>query len=231
MTSNHDSFFDLEPSWEGVLKEALQAPYFAQLCAFLKQERQGSTPIYPAQECVFEAFKKTPFDQVKVVILGQDPYHGPGQAHGLSFSVPRGVNPPPSLRNIFKELNSDLKIATPSHGCLDVWAEQGVFLLNALLTVRQNVPLSHQKKGWEHFTDAVVKKLIQSKQPIVFLLWGQYAQNKCLQFGADGAHHLILTATHPSPFSAYRGFLGCQHFSQTNAFLEKNRSKPIDWCL
>jgi len=221
----------IDPSWNEILKDELQAPYFAELAAFLENERQGSGPSYPSQKSVFEAFKKTPFHKVKVVILGQDPYHGPGQAHGLSFSVPRGVPPPPSLRNIFKELSTDLGIEIPSHGCLDAWAEQGVFMLNAILTVRQNSPLSHQKKGWERFTDVVVKRLLETEQPIVFLLWGKYAQDKCMHFGIHSQHHLLLSTVHPSPLSAYRGFLGCRHFSQANKFLEKNGMQPIDWQL
>ena len=229
MHSNYS--LQMELSWREILKQELNAPYFAALSDFVEKERQGSVPIYPPQDSIFEAFKKTSCDQVKVVILGQDPYHGLGQAHGLSFSVPLGVKPPPSLRNIFKELKSDLSVETPSHGCLESWAQQGVFLLNAILTVRQSDPLSHQKQGWERFTDVVVEKLLELEQPIVFMLWGQYAQNKCLHFGIENQHHLLLKAAHPSPFSAYRGFLGCRHFSKANAFLEQNGMTPIDWRL
>ncbi|HEV8050968.1 MAG TPA: uracil-DNA glycosylase [Parachlamydiaceae bacterium] len=222
--------FDIELSWNEVLKEELKAPYLAELAAFLQDEVSGQSSYYPPKENLFNAFSKTPYHQVKVVILGQDPYHGPSQAHGLSFSVPRGMPLPPSLRNIFKELHSDLEIPAPKHGCLDAWAEQGVFLLNAILTVRQNTPLSHQKKGWEQFTDAVINKLIERKEPIVFLLWGMHAQEKFAHFAdTSDHHHLVLIAAHPSPFSAYRGFLGCRHFSQANDFLAANGITPIDW--
>jgi uracil-DNA glycosylase len=223
--------FDIEPSWREVLRDEFDAPYFAELVSFIEREHLSAIPFYPPQELVFNAFTKTPFEKVKVVILGQDPYHGPGQAHGLSFSVPRGVRPPPSLLNIFKELQSDVDFKIPSHGCLDAWAEQGVFLLNATLTVSQNTPLSHHNKGWEHFTDAVVKKLLEVDNPMVFLLWGKSAQEKCKHFGITNRHHLLLTAAHPSPFSAHRGFLGCAHFSQTNDFLSKHGVKPINWQL
>lgn len=222
---------NIEPSWREVLKDEFDAPYFAQLVSFIEREHLSAIPFYPPKELVFNAFTKTPFEKVKVVILGQDPYHGPGQAHGLSFSVPRGVRPPPSLVNIFKELQSDVNLKIPSHGCLDAWAEQGVFLLNATLTVSQNKPLSHHNKGWEHFTDAVVKKLLEVDNPMVFLLWGKSAQEKCKHFGITNRHHLLLTAAHPSPFSAHRGFLGCTHFSQANDFLVKHGIKPIDWQL
>lgn len=229
-TLNSACPFEIEASWRAVLQDELKAPYMSELADFVKQERAGSLPIYPAQEFLFNAFLKTHFKDVKVVILGQDPYHGPGQAHGLSFSVPRGVSPPPSLKNIFKELKSDMGIATPSHGCLEYWAEQGVFLLNAILTVRQNAPLSHQRKGWERFTDAVIKKLLERKEPIVFLLWGKYAQDKCSHFTqSSNQHHLLLKAAHPSPFSAHHGFLGCRHFSKTHEFLIDKGIKPIDW--
>lgn len=222
--------FDINPSWNKVLKDELKAPYLAELATFLQNEDSSAVPYFPSKESVFNAFLKTPYDQVKVVILGQDPYHGIGQAHGLSFSVPRGIPLPPSLRNIFKELKDDLDISAPSHGCLNTWAEQGVFLLNAILTVRQDTPLSHQKKGWERFTDAVVKKLIERKEPIVFLLWGKHAQDKFAHFAKAADHcHLVLTAAHPSPLSAHRGFLGCRHFSQANEFLVANSIVPIDW--
>lgn len=221
--------FELESTWRDILKGEFNAPYFAELMAFIEKERIGTVPFYPPQPLVFNAFTKTPFDKVKVVILGQDPYHGPGQAHGLSFSVPRGVRPPPSLKNIFKELQSDLGLTMPSHGCLDAWAEQGVFLLNATLTVSESAPLSHHNRGWERFTDAVVKKLVETDRPLVFLLWGKNAQDKCKHFGDTNEKHLLLTAAHPSPFSAYRGFLGCGHFSKTNDFLIKKGEKPINW--
>ena len=232
MNSKKKPPFKLEPSWQEVLKDELNAPYLAELAAFIELERAGPLPVYPPSELMFKAFAMTPFQAVKVVILGQDPYHGPGQAHGLSFSVPHGVRMPPSLKNIFKELNSDIGMTLPSHGCLNAWAERGVFLLNSILTVRQNAPLSHQKKGWERFTDAVIKKLLERKEPLVFLLWGKYAQEKCFHFAQTAnQHHLMLTAAHPSPFSAHHGFLGCRHFSKTNAFLEEKGILPIDWRL
>jgi uracil-DNA glycosylase len=221
--------FDIEPSWQTILKDELSAPYFSELVAFLEKERAETVPIYPPQSLVFNAFAKTPFNKVRVVILGQDPYHNPGQAHGLSFSVPHGVPAPPSLQNIFKELHSDLGLPIPSHGCLDAWAEQGVFLLNATLTVSQNAPLSHHNRGWELLTDAVIKKLIESNRPLVFLLWGNSAQKKWKHFKDNNPQHLVLLAPHPSPLSAYRGFLGCGHFSKTNGFLIKHGMKPIDW--
>lgn len=229
-TVNAKSPFELEPSWQAVLEGELNASYISELAAFLEGEREGDIPVYPPRELMFNAFLKTPFNGLKVVILGQDPYHGPGQAHGLCFSVPCGMTPPPSLKNIYKELNSDLGLEPPSDGCLNSWAEQGVFLLNAILTVRQNAPLSHQKKGWERFTDAVVKKLMERRDPLVFLLWGTYAQEKCFHFvEGRNQHHLVLTSAHPSPLSAHRGFLGCRHFSKTNAFLSKNGIQPIIW--
>lgn len=224
------NIFDVEPLWREVLHDEFKASYFTELMVFIERERLSSIPFYPPQNLVFNAFKKTSFDRVKVVILGQDPYHGPGQAHGLSFSVPHGIRPPPSLQNIFKELQSDLGLKIPSHGCLDAWAEQGVFLLNTTLTVSQKSPLSHHNRGWEHFTDAVIKKLIESKKPLVFLLWGKNAQEKYRYF-EESTVHLVLTAAHPSPFSAHRGFLGCAHFSKTNEFLIRNKMKPIDWSL
>lgn len=221
--------FNIEPSWNEVLKDELKAPYLTELATFLKNEESTAFAYFPSKESVFNAFLKTPYDQVRVVILGQDPYHGIGQAHGLSFSVPCGVPLPPSLRNIFKELKSDLNIATPLHGCLDALAEQGVFLLNTILTVREDTPLSHQKKGWERFTDAVVKKLIERKKPIVFLLWGKHAQDKFAHFAHVSHPHLVLATAHPSPLSAHRGFLGCCHFSRTNQFLVANGLDPINW--
>lgn len=223
--------FNIESSWRDILHAEFDAPYFADLMAFIERERLSSIPFYPTENLIFNAFEKTPFEQVKVVILGQDPYHGPGQAHGLCFSVPHGIRPPPSLQNIFKELHSDLGLEISPHGCLDAWAKQGVFLLNTTLTVSQNSPLSHHNRGWERFTDVVIKRLIDRPEPLVFLLWGKNAQEKCKYFGEGNNHHLVLKAAHPSPFSAYRGFLGCGHFSQTNAFLIKKGLGPIDWRL
>ncbi len=216
--------FTLEPSWQRALEEELKKPYLEKLAAFVKEERRSNDPVYPPEELVFNALIKTPFDKVRVVIVGQDPYHGPGQAHGLAFSVPKRIRPPPSLQNIFKELREDLGIAIPSHGCLEKWAEQGVLLLNVTLTVRESKPLSHHKKGWEQFTDAIISKLASRKDPIIFVLWGNNASKKCSHIPE---RHTILKAAHPSPLSAYGGFFGCHHFSQINKLLDK----PIDWQL
>ncbi|MFM8806947.1 MAG: uracil-DNA glycosylase, partial [Sphingomonadales bacterium] len=185
--------------------------------------------IFPAGKHIFNAFDHTPFQHVKVVILGQDPYHGPGQAHGLSFSVPAGVVPPPSLTNIFKELQRDIGLAIPSHGDLSGWARQGVFLLNASLTVRQGEPMSHAQIGWARFTDKVISTLSEKREKLVFILWGKFAKEKNTLI--DATKHLILTAAHPSPLSAHQGFMGCGHFSATNQYLVKNGIDPIDWQL
>ena len=222
--------FELEPEWNVHLREELQKPYIIQLSSFVEKERLNG-PVFPPKELMFNAFSKTPFSKVKVVIVGQDPYHGSGQAHGLSFSVPKGIPIPPSLKNIYKELASDLGLPIPSHGCLLSWAEQGVLLLNATLTVREKNPLSHHKKGWESFTDAVLELLVQKKESLVFLLWGKSAQEKCgyLESLDNAQSHLFLKTSHPSPFSAHQGFLGCRHFSKANAWLKKNGQIPIDW--
>lgn len=220
--------FELEPSWKHALTEELSQPYMIQLAAFVARERTSGASIYPPSELVFNAFWQTPFDQVKVVIMGQDPYHGPGQAHGLCFSVPRGIPQPPSLQNIFKEIASDLQIQQPSHGCLLSWAQQGVLLLNATLTVRQAEPMSHHGQGWEGFTDAVINKLALRKDPVVFVLWGKSAQEKCRQLKGNPTH-VMLTAPHPSPLSAYQGFMGCRHFSKINEHLVKQGKSPINW--
>jgi len=214
--------------WHVVLQEAFEAPSFQALRTFLVQERTLH-PVYPKGSEIFSAFDRCPFERVRVVVLGQDPYHGPGQAHGLSFSVPPGVPPPPSLQNIFKELQRDLGIAPPRQGDLRPWAAQGVLLLNATLTVRAEQAGSHQGKGWEDFTDTVITKLSERRSGIVFLLWGRYAQNKAALI--DSSRHHILTAPHPSPLSAHRGFLGCGHFSRTNVLLQAAGQPPIDWCL
>lgn len=217
----------IEPTWLEVLRPQFEAPYFAQLKDFLVQERQQYV-CYPKGGDIFAAFNHTPFDRVKVVILGQDPYHEPGQAHGLSFSVPTGVAVPPSLVNIIKEINSDLGIAIPTtQGNLTGWADQGVLLLNATLTVRAHQAGSHQNRGWEAFTDAAIHALSQHRQGIVFLLWGSYAIKKA-QY-VDRSRHLVLTAPHPSPLAAYRGFFGCRHFSQCNAYLQQSGQTPINW--
>lgn len=226
--------FVLEPSWQRQLKEELEEPYVAELAAFVEKEyATAPVPIYPPKDLIFNAFYQTPFDKVKVLIMGQDPYHGPGQAHGLSFSVPKGVKPPPSLQNIFKELEADVHIPKPSHGCLISWARQGVLLLNATLTVRQGEPMSHHGRGWEEFTDAAVRKLEERKDPVIFVLWGKSAQDKCRFLRTEGipSRHFILTAAHPSPYSANHGFFGCRHFSKINELLEQQGKEPIYWPL
>lgn len=219
----------MESSWKEVLADEFAKPYFKELKCFIVSEIQKSEHLYPPMPCVFAAFDKTPFWDVRVVILGQDPYHGPGQAHGLCFSVPPGVAQPPSLVNIFKELHTDLGLPMPKNGNLEKWAAQGVLLLNATLTVRAHVAGSHQKKGWEEFTDAAICTLSEKRKGIIFLLWGNYAKSK--ESLIDTTKHFILTAPHPSPLSAYSGFFGCKHFSKTNDLLRKNQKKEIDWSL
>ena len=222
---------NIEPSWKQLLGEEFDQPYMAQLSVFLREEKQHKRAVYPPGAEIFAAFEHTPVDQVKVVIIGQDPYHGPGQAHGLCFSVKPGLSPPPSLQNIFKEINDDLAQSgsrLDEHtGMLAGWAEQGVLLLNSVLTVQGGQAGSHRGRGWEQFTDAVVAKLTNVREGLVFLLWGSYAQKK----GAvvDPLKHLILRAPHPSPLSAHRGFFGCRHFSQANAYLANAGTTPIDW--
>jgi uracil-DNA glycosylase len=216
----------IEESWKAILANEFNKQYFNELKAFLIEERTKFT-VYPAGQNIFNAFNFTPFDSVKVVILGQDPYHGPGQAHGLSFSVPEGIKPPPSLANIFKELKSDIGLPISTSGNLESWAKQGVLLLNATLTVRANEAGSHQKKGWEQFTDTVIKMISDEKTGIIFLLWGRFAQDKAQII--DASKHYILKAAHPSPFSAYNGFMGCKHFSKTNELLVNNGFEPISW--
>ncbi|NQY67454.1 MAG: uracil-DNA glycosylase [Flavobacteriales bacterium] len=216
----------LNAGWTKILKTELDSDYFISLRQYLNEEKK-TTIIYPDYDLIFAAFNYTSFEDVKVVIIGQDPYHGPGQAHGLSFSVPDGIKIPPSLRNIFKEIESDVGISPPISGNLERWAKQGVLLLNSTLTVEANKAGSHQKKGWETFTDAVITNLSHKKQNIVFLLWGSFAQNKATLI--DASKHRILTAVHPSPLSAYRGFLGCRHFSKTDELLIKSNLKPINW--
>lgn len=220
---------DIEKSWKKVLKDEFTKDYFLHTVAFLKAERALHKVIYPPGPLIFNAFTKTPFDSVKVVIIGQDPYHNPGQAHGLSFSVPDGIKKPPSLNNIFKELKSDIGMDIPLSGNLEKWTTQGVFLLNAALTVRLNDPGSHSKIGWLDFTDAVIKKLSNEKKGLVFLLWGKFAQDK--QPLIDETKHHVLKAAHPSPFSADKGFFGCRHFSRANELLAKENQSPIDWKL
>lgn len=219
----------IEASWKEVLKDEFSKDYFQQAAAHIKMEKSAGKVIYPPGKFIFHAFEATPFDNVKVVLLGQDPYHGPGQAHGLAFSVQPGVKPPPSLVNIFKELNTDLGMPIPNHGYLESWAKQGVFLLNASLTVRAGEPLSHSKIGWHEFTDSVIQKISDKKKNVVFLLWGRSAHDK--QSLIDETRHHVLKAAHPSPFSADKGFFGCRHFSKTNDYLVKNGIDPIDWKL
>lgn len=216
-------------TWKEVLKNEFSKPYFEQIALHIKTEKSQGKIIYPPGSLLFNAFDTTPFDKVKVVILGQDPYHGPGQAHGLCFSVQNGVAPPPSLVNIFKELQQDIGIEIPNHGNLTHWAQQGVFLLNASLSVRAGEPMSHSKIGWAQFTDHVIKTISDKKKNVVFLLWGKFAQEKKILI--DEKKHLILKAAHPSPLSAHAGFLGCKHFSNTNEYLVKNGIDPIDWSL
>lgn len=218
--------FEIEPHWKAQLEQEVEKSSFLELSNFVKQRYQTTT-VFPAPQNIFNAFNITPFDQVKVVILGQDPYHGAGQAHGLCFSVQEPVQPPPSLQNIFKEIRNDLGVSPFPSGDLTRWARQGVFLLNAILTVEQGQPLSHQSRGWEHFTDAAIARLNSEREHLVFLLWGAHAQKKGAQIDAN--KHLILQTVHPSPLSAHRGFLGCKHFSQTNAYLEQYSKAPIDW--
>lgn len=216
----------LAPSWKERLKAEFAKPYMQQLKKFLCAEKAAGKVIYPKGKDIFNALNSTDFDQVKVVILGQDPYHGPNQAHGLCFSVQKGVAIPPSLKNIYKELKSDVGVVPPSHGCLEDWTHQGVLLLNSVLTVEQNKPGSHQGRGWEQFTDRIVELLNHEREHLVFLLWGSYAKKK----GAivDRAKHLVLEAAHPSPFSV-TGFLGCRHFSQANHYLQAHGLTPINW--
>ena len=214
--------------WMQALAGEFEAPYFAELKAFLVAERAAHA-VYPKGSDIFNAFNTTPFEEVKVVILGQDPYHGPGQAHGLCFSVPAGVPPPPSLMNMFAEVERDLGIPPPAHGDLSPWARQGVLLLNATLTVRAHAAGSHQNKGWERFTDAAIARLSEQHRGLVFMLWGRYAQQK--EALIDNSRHYILKAPHPSPLSAHRGFMGCGHFRQANELLAAQGKRPIDWRL
>ncbi|MFZ0564847.1 MAG: uracil-DNA glycosylase [Chlamydiales bacterium] len=222
----------LEASWKNALQNEWSKPYLNQLADFVAQERNSNIPVYPPKNDVFNALNQASFEQVQVVIVGQDPYHGPGQAHGLSFSVPKGVRQPPSLKNIFKELHDDLNIPPPQHGCLLSWALQGVLMLNAVLTVRAHQPYSHAGKGWEQFTDAIIGCLSQRKDPVIFVLWGKAAQEKCRAILSETVNrHFVLTAPHPSPYSAHSGFFGCHHFSKINDLLKRQEKKPIDWAI
>ncbi len=224
--------FRLSPSWEKVLQDELSQPYLLELANFLEQERRTKA-IYPPEDLYFEALRRTPYEKVRVVVIGQDPYHGPGQAHGLSFSVPQGIAQPPSLVNIFKELKEDMGIDPPKHGSLLQWADQGVLLLNASLTVEGSKPMSHQGKGWERFTDRVVEALAKREDPIIFVLWGKFAQEKCQRvlnkIVPRGTNRLVLTSAHPSPLSCHQGFLGSKPFSKINTFLKENGLQEINW--
>jgi len=219
---------NIEGGWKSVLMDQFQSHYFTTLKEFLVEEKKKYT-VYPPGRLIFNAFQHTPFEKVKVVILGQDPYHGKGQAHGLCFSVPPGIPKPPSLVNIFKELQSDLGTPLPEHGTLEKWANQGILLINATLTVRDGQAGSHQNKGWETFTNRVIEVVSEEKTGVVFLLWGRYAQAKASLI--DENKHLLLKAAHPSPLSAYNGFFGCRHFSRTNEYLAQQGKPGIDWTL
>lgn len=219
----------IDSSWKTILRSEFDQPYFKQIVVHLKIEKSQGKIIYPPGQLIFNAFNTTPFDKVKVVLLGQDPYHGPGQAHGLSFSVPDGIPPPPSLVNIFKELHDDTGLAIPGTGNLTKWAQQGVLLLNAVLTVKLRDPACHEKIGWMEFTNSVIKKISNEKKNVVFLLWGKFAQEKRVLI--DETKHLVLRAAHPSPYSAANGFFGCRHFSKTNEYLVKQGIDPINWSL
>ncbi len=224
-----DGAVKLEPSWKARIGDYLRRPDMQALSAFLRAQKQAGKHIYPPGPEIFAAFEHTPFDAVRVVILGQDPYHGAGQAHGLCFSVRPGVRVPPSLDNIFKEIQRDLGIARPAHGCLTAWADRGVLLLNSVLTVEEGRAGAHANRGWEGFTDAAVDVLNCEREGLVFLLWGSYAQRKGQLI--DGHRHCVLRTVHPSPLSAHRGFLGCGHFSATNRYLASQGRQPIDWSL
>jgi uracil-DNA glycosylase len=219
----------IEASWKAVLQPVFQQDYFREIVQFLKNEKNAGKTIFPPGGQIFNAFAFTPYANVKVVILGQDPYHGPGQAHGLCFSVPDGTKPPPSLVNIFKELHSDLGIVPPSGGNLEPWARQGVLLLNASLTVEANKPNAHNAIGWQQFTDDVIRKVSDQKDHVVFMLWGKFAQQKISLI--DTTKHLVLQAAHPSPYSASNGFFGCRHFSKANDWLRQHGVPPVDWQL
>ena len=216
-------------SWKVILESEFKEDYFKRIKSFILNEKAKGKEVYPAGKLMFNAFNLTPFEQVKVVIIGQDPYHGIGQAHGLSFSVPDGIKTPPSLQNIYKEIGQDLGLPIPNHGNLEAWAKQGVLLLNAVLSVNASEPASHKAAGWENFTNAVIYHLSKQRKNLVFLLWGRFAQEKELLI--DSNKHLILKAAHPSPFSAYQGFFGCKHFSKTNDYLVSKSISPIDWSI
>ncbi len=229
METNSIHTIQIESAWKRRLSQELDQPYFGEIRAFLKREKLAGKVIFPPGQLIFNAFNLTPFDKVKVVILGQDPYHGTGQAHGLCFSVQHGVKPPPSLVNIYKEMKTDLGIAPPPHGCLEAWAKQGVFLLNAMLTVEKDKPASHQKIGWQNFTDAAIRQLSDNRDHLVFILWGAFAQQKISLI--DNRKHLIIKSPHPSPFSADKGFYGSKPFTTANNWLEQHDIGKINWDL
>lgn len=214
--------------WDDILKEEMEQPYFQELMSWLDEEYKEHT-VYPPRDLLFQALRLTPYHEVKAVILGQDPYHGAGQAEGLSFSVQPGVKVPPSLRNIYIELKEDIGVPTPSHGSLVSWGKHGVLLLNTALTVREGKPASHRGKGWERFTDTIIRLLNERKQPMVFLLWGNHAAEKEVLINTE--HHLVIRSAHPSPFAARKGFFGSRPFSQTNAFLQEHGQQPVDWTI
>ena len=218
----------IEESWKAALDKDFEQPYFQEIASFIKKEKQDGKIIYPPGSLIFNAFDTTPFDAVKVIILGQDPYHNPNEAMGLSFSVPKGVRTPPSLKNIYKEIQTDLGLTIPNHGDLTEWAKQGVFLLNAMLTVEKKQPRSHQKIGWQTFTDAVIKRLSEEREHLVFMLWGNFAKKKKELINSN--KHLILEAAHPSPLAG-GAFFGCQHFSKANDYLSNNGIPPINWSI
>jgi uracil-DNA glycosylase len=219
----------IEPSWEKQLAPEFDKPYFAGIANYLKEQKAAGKEIYPAGPFIFNAFRLTPFNKVKAVLIGQDPYHGKGQAHGLSFSVLPGVKPPPSLMNMYKELKDDLGIDIPAHGNLESWAKQGLLMLNTSLTVEAATPMSHSKIGWEQFTDAVIRTISEKKEGVVFILWGRFAQQK--EALIDKSKHFVLKAAHPSPFSAHNGFFGSKPYSRTNELLVQQGKEPIDWAL
>ena len=219
----------LDASWLNVMGDEFDKPYMAELRQFLLEEKQKGKTIFPPGQQIFAAMDRTPFDRVKVVILGQDPYHGPGQAHGLCFSVQPGVQPPPSLINIYKEMESDLGLTPPSHGCLNSWADKGILLLNSVLTVEARKAASHQGRGWENFTDRVIRELEEKREHLVFILWGGYARKKGSFIRRD--RHLVIESPHPSPLSSYRGFFGSRPFSRTNAYLEETGQPGVEWKL
>lgn len=219
----------IHDSWKAALADEFDKPYFKTLIQFIKKEKEEGKTIYPAGSLIFNAYDTTPIEDVKVVILGQDPYHNPGQAMGLSFSVPKGVRLPPSLRNIYKEMESSVGVSRAGHGDLTKWAEQGVFLLNSMLTVEKNKPGAHQRSGWQFFTDATIKAISDQREHVVFMLWGAFARKKAAL--VDGDKHLVLESAHPSPFSADKGFFGNNHFKLANDYLEEHGREPIDWSV